>query len=277
MSVQGKYKWLLVIVIEHYLQLATNEQLRGVPPDARRLHEVLCNYADGEISLSQWLQDEEATKARILHEVRQLGQADPSAQVIVYFGGHGHRLNGVSYLLPYETHWNSSLHDLLSMQELGAALEEIRAEEIVIILDCCHSGGLRGLAVELADDLSERTGKACIIAATRAQRVSLEDNTGGVFIPTLCAALTNPLLSNEYGQISIQAAFDWSIQFIPDRVEGLLREAAKSLEQRGYQGEAVRGLKDPVYQQRPVCVCRRDRAIHLTRVGSLVMGGDPNG
>lgn len=274
MSIQGKCKWLLFIVIEHYPQLAADEQLHGVPSDAQHLYEVLCNYADGEIKLSKWLRDEQATKANILHEIQELRQADPAAQVIVYFGGHGHRRNGVSYLLPHEAHWNSPPHDLISMKELGTALEVIHAEEIVIILDFCHSGGMLGLAADLVEDLSQKVDKTCIIAATRAQRISLEDNIGGVFLQTLCEALTNPLLSNEYGQIAIQTAFDWVVQLIPERIEAMLRELAKSFEQRGRRAEAARVLKDPVYQQSPVCVCRRDRAIYLTRVEPLVGGGD---
>jgi hypothetical protein len=277
MSVQGKCKWLLFIAIGHYPRLAASEQLPGVPLDAQRLYEVLCKYADGEIKSPRWLPDRQATKANILHEIQELSHTDLSSQVIVYFGGHGHRLNGVSYLLPHEAHWNSPPSELISMEELGAVLEEIRAEEIVVILDCCHSGGLLGLAADLAEDLSQQVGKVCILAATRAQRISLEDNTGGIFLQTLCEALTNPLLSNEHGQIAIQTAFDWALQFMPKRVEESLKELARSLEQRGQRVKAAQVFKDPVYQQKPVCICRRDRTIYLTRVKPLVVRRDADG
>jgi hypothetical protein len=274
MSIQGKCKWLLFIAIGHYPQLAASEQLPGVLSDAQRLYEVLCDYADGEIISSRWLWDEQATKTNILREIVGLRRANASAQVIVYFGGHGHRLNGVSCLLPHEAHWKSPLSELISFEELGAALKEIRAEEIVIIVDCCHSGGLIGLAADVAEDLSQQVKKGCIIAATRAQRISLEDNTGGVFLQALCEALTNPLLSNEYGQIAIQTAFDWVVQSIPERVEIMLRKLAESFEQRGQRAEATRILKDPAYRQTPVCLCRRDKAIYLTRVEPLIVRGD---
>ena len=138
MDVQGKTKWLLFIAINSY----PYDPLPGVPLDAQQLYKVLSDKTNGEIQWSRWLSDDQATKENILREIQDLKRADSSAQAIIYFGGHGHRVNGVSYLLPYGAHWNSPLHDFISMEELGAAIAKIRTEESVIILDCCHSGGL---------------------------------------------------------------------------------------------------------------------------------------
>ncbi|HDG98666.1 MAG TPA: caspase family protein [Desulfobacterales bacterium] len=273
MDVQGKPKWFLFITIKSY----PHDPLPGVKLDAQRLYKVLSDNADGEILWSRWLNDSLAIKKNILKEIQNLGRANLSAQVIIYFGGHGHRVDGASYLLPYGAHWNSPLRDMISMEELGAAVEKIDVEEIVLILDCCYSGGLLGLATSLTEGLLQRADKACIIAATRAQRAALEGDTGGVFIPTLCEALTNPLLSNEHGQIAIQTAFDWTVQIIQERVDAMIRKLVESLEQQGQHIEAERVRENPVYRQKPVCICRRDRPIYLTRVKPLVIVGDSNG
>jgi len=105
----------------------------------------------------------------------------------------------------------------------------------------------------------------------------LEGNTGGLFIQALCEALTNPLLSNEYGQIAIQTAFDWAVQIIEERVDAMIMELVESLEQRGQHIEAKRVREDPVYRQKPVCICRRDKPFYLTRVEPLVIMGDSDG
>jgi hypothetical protein len=75
--------------------------------------------------------------------------ASDRSTVLVYFSGHGGRvLSGPApgdYLLPADAVYPDEAalaRSALSAAELTAALRAIPARKLVVILDCCHSGGL---------------------------------------------------------------------------------------------------------------------------------------
>jgi len=128
------------------------------------------------------LQESDATREQILDELDRLGQkAGPDATALVYFSGHGGSWpGGDSYLLPIEGEWSSHDHleaTAISGRLLGDRLAAIRAERLIVILDCGHAAGIPqppgpgdAWVPAVADDALERLAAGrgrVVIAAAR--------------------------------------------------------------------------------------------------------------
>jgi hypothetical protein len=88
------------------------------------------NWNDQNIKV---ITDSQATKSNIYDAIDWLkSNADTNDISVFYYAGHGGRTTNNEYLLVY----NSSISDI----ELDDKLDEINGE-IVVILDCCYSGG----------------------------------------------------------------------------------------------------------------------------------------
>lgn len=120
--------------------------------DAEGLAKILkdperCAYPAKQVRL---LTGERATRAGITSALEALAEATNSdSTVLVYFSGHGYQLAGAIksyYLMPY----GYSIQDLpdtaISGSEFTDLLREIPAKKLLVVLDCCHAGGLSDLS-----------------------------------------------------------------------------------------------------------------------------------
>ena len=110
--------------------------------------------------------------------------------VLIYFSGHGAQIvsgpHVGAYLLPVDARFGSE-EELAQTSVFGAefteALRKIRARRVVVIFDCCHSGGIgqpknlggaetkSGLPENYYQQLAQGSGRA-IIASSRENEVS---------------------------------------------------------------------------------------------------------
>jgi uncharacterized caspase-like protein len=79
---------------------------------------------------------------------------DDESTVIIYFSGHGHQVittNGESYyLMTHGSDVNCLYKTALSGAEFSEKLKAISAKKVLVLLDCCHAGGMAGIkGVEL--------------------------------------------------------------------------------------------------------------------------------
>ncbi len=171
----------LIVGIDDY----PNSPLSGCGNDARRLTSVLERHADGARNFDcVTLTSPTAVTRGVLRE--RVGELFRHSADVAYFhfSGHGtqHSLGG--YLVtpdaePYDVG--------IAMAEVLALANSAKAREVLITLDCCHSGAF-GTApgiderVVLADEVS-------VITASRADQASLEESAGGVFTSLLVEAL----------------------------------------------------------------------------------------
>jgi len=120
--------------------------------DAEDLAEVLrdpalCGYPPAQVRV---LQDGEATRAAMLAEVRRLVTAAAAdATVLFYFSGHGGQLGDATYLYPVDTDVAAVGDTALSAEDFVRELAPLRARKVLLVFDCCHSGGLEAKDVEL--------------------------------------------------------------------------------------------------------------------------------
>jgi hypothetical protein len=119
--------------------------------DVKAIHAVLtepnlCGYPDDDKHI-RVLHDQSATRATVLDGLAWLkaqASADPEATVVVFYSGHG-------WLDPAGRHYYLILHDVkphdipgsaLSGEDFTAALREVRARRLLVVIDSCHAQGM---------------------------------------------------------------------------------------------------------------------------------------
>ena len=156
--------------------------------------------------------DADATFARIRQVLDEtLGAAGPDDTVILSFAGHGSRDHR---LLVHDTHAADLPGTSISMAELANRFRDTRARAVLLILDCCFSGGAPARVFEESpvtrsspnplDDLAG-TGRI-IIAACAADEPALEDPVTRHGL--LTAAVMDALQGGETS-VQLATASDW--------------------------------------------------------------------
>ncbi len=109
--------------------------------DARALGSLFSDTLEGEFA---HLLDNDATAERIRQELGALETTAPEDFVVITFSGHGtddHRL------VPVDVDVDELASSCLSLDELGERLDRIPARQLLVVLDCCFSGGFGGARV----------------------------------------------------------------------------------------------------------------------------------
>jgi uncharacterized caspase-like protein len=153
--------------------------------DAQALHAVLtdptrCAYPRQNIRL---LKDEEVTLATLkegLHWLAAQVSRDREATAVVFFSGHGCLHKDQYYLVPHDLNPEDVASSALSGHDFNRALDAINAQRLLVILDCCHAGGIAiakgdGLQAKappqsMLDELNEGTGRAIFSSSRDSQR-----------------------------------------------------------------------------------------------------------
>jgi hypothetical protein len=80
---------------------------------------------------------------RLIERVNQ----NPNATVIVYFSGHGVQVKSTNeyFLVPYAYDTVRRADTAISGLEFTKKIEAIKSRKLVVLLDCCHAGGVPGL------------------------------------------------------------------------------------------------------------------------------------
>ena len=148
------------------------------------------------LTTTQSDEDKRPTKFNVLRALETVaGNAGPDDMLLLYFSGHGVR----DYLLPQDGRLSSPENSGIAMAEINRILEGSQASRQVLILDCCHSGGLRvgGVrdeAVMLEEQekafLKDVDGRITLSSCGRSQVAhELPDKGHGVFTYYLLRAL----------------------------------------------------------------------------------------
>ncbi len=131
----------LVIGVASY----SAQPLPNVANDANDLADLLrdpahCGYLPTNVHV---LVDGEANKFEIERELAWLAHsADVDDTVVIYFSGHGDlQVSGGAeqgYLVPIDAEFDET--KLLSGDEITAALRQIKAKRVTLVMDACHAG-----------------------------------------------------------------------------------------------------------------------------------------
>jgi hypothetical protein len=161
--------------------------LSGCVEDAERIAQLVGTNADGSPNFScrSLVDPPQSITVRIVREAIERLFAQPTDLALFYFSGHGTENNLGGYLVTPDAEQYS---EGVSMTELLTRANDSKVAEVLLILDCCHSGHL-GAIPGIANDSAVLRQGVSVLSASRAGEASFETSTGGVFTRLVCDAL----------------------------------------------------------------------------------------
>ena len=184
------------------LIVGVGTNLPATVSDAKALNELLldpqrCGYPKDQVKL---LTESEATRENILDGLSWLTEQaakNPNANVIVYFSGHGGKTPQY-HLLPFGYDPNDQQNTAISGIEFTGKLHAIKTKKLLVLLDCCHAGGmadLKGEGFEKSpippefDKIFTIGSGRAVIASSRKDEVSYAGNPYSRFTQALLEGL----------------------------------------------------------------------------------------
>ncbi len=175
------------------------------------------------------LRDGEAGKAGLLAALADLAQAGtPDATVLFYLSSHGGRIEdgpyAGEYILPVDTDYSTDqaiAQTAIAGADFTKALAAIPARKLLVLMDCCHAGGIgrpkdvtaptlkAGLPDSYYEALKSGKGRA-ILAAARSDEFSwvLPNAANSLFTTHLLAGLRGAIASED-GLVRIFDVFEY--------------------------------------------------------------------
>ena len=200
----------LIVGIDYYESIVS---LHGAANDAHNVKGVLDRHADGTTNFTQpkllvaTSEDSAVSRTELRESVQELFR-DKADIALFYFSGHGYIDSTGGFLCPSDC---ADGHDGLALSDVMTLASQSPAENKVIILDCCHSGGAGNNPISPA--FAEIKDGVTILTASTAKQYSLESNGSGVFTNLLVDALSGAA-ANLVGEVtpgSVYAHVDQSL------------------------------------------------------------------
>lgn len=177
-------KRALVVGINDY----AHDSLNGCVNDATSINSLISRNYDDSVNFDTKLitssPDQKITAPDLKALVSDL-LTKPADMAFFFFAGHGTATNLGGYLCTYESR---KYNEGFSMQELLGLINGSPVKEIVVILDCCHSGSLGAIPALQSSILSIKEGVS-ILTASRDSESAAEVNGAGIFSSLVCDAL----------------------------------------------------------------------------------------
>ncbi|HYV91516.1 MAG TPA: caspase family protein [Chitinophagales bacterium] len=214
-----------------------NPDIAGTINDAKGLAEILkdpqrCAYPEENISL---LLDKESVCKNVVGALQSLqNKTSSDSTVIFYFSGHGYEEQLGSQTNYYLITWDANPSDIsntaLNGNELSQLLKGIPCRRMLILLDCCHSGGLDDakaftitsskspMPIEAQNLLQAGTGRV-IIASSMANELSFAGNPYSAFTLALIECLAGQGVSKRDGLVRVADIALYAREKVPARTK----------------------------------------------------------
>jgi hypothetical protein len=222
----------------HALVIGVGADLPNTVDDAVGLADILtdggrCAYPSSQVQL---LTKEGATRDGILAALDKLSQAtSDESTVIVYFSGHGYRVASSTgefyYLLPYGYELAQLYQTAISGTDFAGRLRAIPAQKLLLLLDCCHAGGVGeakapGLGLTKSplppaaqELLAEGSGRV-LVASSQEDELSYAGKPYSAFTLALIEALSGIGASKDDGYVRVADLALHARQVVPGRTRG---------------------------------------------------------
>jgi helicase len=269
----------LFIGIDRYASAEIN-WLSCASRDATALHALFSDTLGGETTL---LTDGQATVAAIRKIFEQLSRTDPDDVVVIAFSGHGTESHE---LVAHDTDPYDLAATTIPLATLGEWCARIPSRRLLIVLDCCFSGGMGAKALQVegvARDIQSVEGKlnqisgqgrVILTASGPTQKAWESPRLGHGFLTLhLLEALRGPEEIREGDRIGVLRLLDYVVRRVVDAAQQIRRE----------QHPAVRGTFDgefnwPVFS--PGAIYRaafpdRGEPVATAEIASLASFGFP--
>jgi hypothetical protein len=192
-----------------------------------------CTYPPNQVHL---LTGEQARREHILAALDTLSQStNPQSTVVVYFSGHGYQVTSPTgkfyYLLPYGYDKARLYQTAISGAEFTARLQTIPAQKLLILLDCCHAGGIdeskapglqmikSPLPPEAQNLLAKGSGRV-LIASSQENEFSFAGKPYSAFTLALIEALCGTGVAKQDGYVRVADLALHAREVVPGRTGG---------------------------------------------------------
>ena len=222
----------------HALLIGVGGDLSNTITDAEGLAELLtdadrCAYPPQQVTQ---LTSEAAHRQAILDGMDALKQhTTVEDTVIVFFSGHGYQVTSdmgeLYFLMPYGYDQSQLAKTCIRGDEFAAKLAAIPAQKLLVLLDCCHAGGVgeskeggrtltkAPLPPEALALLSQGRGKV-LIASSTASELSYAGRPYSAFTLALLEALCGDGASKKDGYVRVADMALHTRQKAPLRTNG---------------------------------------------------------
>ena len=188
----------LFISIDRYASIDIN-WLSCARRDATALHVIFSDNISGDNTL---IVDEQATKEALQSAFEGLSACDPDDVVVISFSGHG---TPTHELVLYDTRLSDIDATTIPLSELADWFAKIPAKRLLLVLDCCFSGGMGAKVLQIDGvprdvaslgaklDLLGGNGRIILTASGPAQEAYENPRKGhGLLTSEVLAALQGP-------------------------------------------------------------------------------------
>ena len=200
--------------------------------DAAGLKDILvdpdrCAYLEENIQI---LTDERATRDSIIAGLDWLADKlknTESGTAIVYFSGHGGYMPEY-HLVPYGYSHADLSNTAISGGEFSAYLSKLNSQKLLVLMDCCHAGGMvdiksagyvnSSIPPQVVDILSQGHGKA-LIASSRKNEFSYTGEPYSLFTSALREALAGYGASDRDGYAYLTDVALYIGRVVPNRTK----------------------------------------------------------
>lgn len=226
------------IAKRHALIIGVGSDLPNTITDAQGLADLLtnperCAYPPDQVAL---FTEAQADRDGILAGLDTLAQQTTTdSTVIVYFSGHGHQvkstLGDLYFLFPHGYNASQLAKTCIRGDEFAARLAAIPAQKLLLLLDCCHAGGVgeskdpgytvtkSPLPPETLALFAQGQGKI-LIASSTADELSYAGKPYSAFTLALMEALCGVGASKHDGYVRVADLALHARQMVPQRTHG---------------------------------------------------------
>jgi uncharacterized caspase-like protein len=192
----------LVVGIDNY----SMAPLTGCVNDAQAIAALLARHHDGAPNFDVKLvtaPEQVVTRPVLKAQLDELFKR-PGDVALLFFSGHGTVNNLGGYMVTQDA---QKYDEGVSMVDVLAHANKSPVREIVILLDCCHSGAL-GQVPAIDNDQAHLREGITILSASRSSEVSIEADGMGKFTSLVAAALEGGA-SDTVGNVSVASIYTY--------------------------------------------------------------------
>jgi len=206
--------------------------------DATALRDVLINPNRAAYPLEQvkLLTETTANRQQILAAfdqiIEQVNQT-PDATAVIYYSGHGGYIQSTNeyFLVPYGYNPNQRNETAITGLDFTQKIEAIKAQRLIVLLDCCHAGGVPALKdpsytfikspvpPDLLNVLSSGSGRV-VVASSRENEYSYTGDPYSAFTSCLIEALQGKASVKQDGYARILDILSYLFDQVPQRASG---------------------------------------------------------
>jgi len=220
------------------LVIGAGADLPNTIDDAAGLADVLkdparCAYPPDQVHL---LTGEQATATDVRAALETLAEStNPESTVLVYFSGHGYQAASPTgefyYLMPYGYDLSQLYQTAVSGVEFTDRLRAIPAQKLLVLLDCCHAGGVgeaKAPGLQLAKSplppeaqslLAEGSGRV-LIASSQEDELSFAGRPYSAFTLALIETLCGDGVAKKDGYARVADLALHAREVVPARTSG---------------------------------------------------------